>query len=777
MKKRINTNSRAKRMATVGLVTALSASLVACGSVDYAIKRTASGETRDVQAGEEIEVAFKSAAFVENTGFKIVLNTAFLGDAKEVFVIKDGEGNVVPILDAKVVLNTNVTFTVDNKKIDIMGKYTITYGEVTVDVRMPCQYSKKTFEEAYTYTGNDLGTTYSKEKTAFRVWAPTATEVKVNLYKSGTAGTDDFIETITMTADVNGTWIAEKAGDLNGVYYTYSVTVSGVVTEACDPYARTTGVNGDRAMIIDLDSTNPEGWENDKNPNPSGNITEAVIYEMHIRDMTVDSSSGITNKGKYIGLTETGTKTSSGFSTGLDYIKDLGVNYVHILPMYDFGSVDETKLDTEQYNWGYDPVNYNVPEGSYSTDPYNGEVRVKELKQMVKSFHDNGISVIMDVVYNHVYDPQKFCFNQIVPEYFSRVSETGVFSDGSQCGNDVATERAMVRKYIVDSVLYWAEEYHVDGFRFDLAGIIDIDTMNAIIETVHAVRPDVIFYGEGWEMKTTPTKGVQLVTTGNSLKVPGFSYFSEYFRDNIRGKNDNSDAGKGFINGKPEIMSSNIKSMLMGMSSWSIQPYKTVNYAVCHDNNTLHDKIALAMPSTTIEDRIARTKLSAGIVLMSQGVPFIMSGEELLRSKVNEDGSYNYNSYNAGDKINSIKYDDIEKDGYRELYDYYKGLIEFRRAHKALCMMTYDEVSQNITMSTDTKDGVVAYHINGGANGDSSNGIFIIVNGLDSEQTINLPAGNWSIHINDEKAGTTSLGTASGTVTVKGVSIMVLVLE
>ncbi|MDE7259733.1 MAG: type I pullulanase, partial [Lachnospiraceae bacterium] len=352
---------------------------------------------------------------------------------------------------------------------------------------MPSVYSSKEFEGQFTYEGNDLGATWSKAKTTFKVWAPTAEEVKVNLYTSGTKGTNDLIESIDMTKGEKGVWTAVKTGDLNGTYYTYMAVQEGVSTEACDPYARTTGVNGDRAMVIDLDSTDPAGWANDSGPNQGMSYNDSVIYELHVRDFSIDESSGISDKhkGKFLGLTEKGTTNGNGETTGLDYLVDLGVTHIHLLPSYDYGSVDETKLNTPQYNWGYDPVNYNVPEGSYSTNPYNGETRVKEMKQMIKTLHDNDINVIMDVVYNHVYDADEFCFNQLVPQYFSRTNADGSYSNASGCGNDTASERAMVRKYIVDSVNYWADEYHIDGFRFDLVGLLDTETINEVVNTVH----------------------------------------------------------------------------------------------------------------------------------------------------------------------------------------------------------------------------------------------------------------------------------------------------
>ena len=377
-------------------------------------------------------------------------------------------------------------------------------------------FSSAEFEAKYTYTGNDLGAVWTPSETKFRLWAPTADAAQVNLFRSGDALVNDRLKDIPMKRAENGTWVATVPGNLNGIYYTFMVRMGTKIAEACDPYARTTGVNGDRAMVIDLSATNPEGWDQDKDPNADINFTDSFIYELHVRDLSIHPSSGIKNKGKFLGVIETGTKTLSGIPTGLDHIKSLGITHLHLLPVYDYGSVDERHLEKPQFNWGYDPVNFNVPEGSYSTDPFNGAVRVKEMKQMVKGLHDNGISVIMDVVYNHVYDAGTFCFNKLVPMYFSRVNH-GVISNGSGCGNDTATERSMVRKYIVDSVCYWADEYHIDGFRFDLVGLMDVQTINEIVTEVHKRHPNVVFYGEGWSMKTDLTKDVPLATDRKSV--------------------------------------------------------------------------------------------------------------------------------------------------------------------------------------------------------------------------------------------------------------------
>ena len=634
------------------------------------------------------------------------------------------------------------------------------------------EYSTEEFEAAYTYEGSDLGTVWTKEKTTFRVWAPTADAVKVNLYESGTAGTDDLLEQLEMTADVNGTWVADKEGDLNGVYYTYLVSVDGKENEACDPYARTTGVNGQRAMVLDLDSTDPEGWEEDVDPHYGNNVTDAVIYELHVRDLSSDVRSGITNTGKFLGLIEGGTVNSQGIPTGLDHMKALGITHLHLLPSYDYASVDETDPDAP-FNWGYDPVNYNVPEGSYSTDPYHGEVRVKEMKQMIKGLHDNGISVVLDVVYNHVSNAETFCFNQIVPGYFSRISDSGVYSNGSYCGNDTASERAMVKKYIVDSVKYWADEYHMDGFRFDLVGLIDTETINACVEEVHKTHPNVIFYGEGWTMSTQLTKeGVTLTTQPNSTQVPGFAFFSDTIRDALRGPVSNN-RENAYLAGKGGYTSI-IRDAFMGKATWCKSPTQTVNYASCHDNMTLYDRLTLSCPDNTVEERIRMNNLAAAIYMTSQGIPFIHAGEEMLRSKPTWDGGFDDNSYKSSDKVNSIKWDNLNDPVYQDVVDYYSGLIAFRKAHPALRMTSAEEVAAHITPLPGLDFNVVACHIGPGANGEAGE-LVVIFNPRSSETAVTLPEGTWTVYVNGDDAGTTPLGTAETEVTVEPISAMVLV--
>jgi len=729
----------------------------------------------EIVLGDDVESGIKltSVSYKEGMDYVGVQLTASIGDGKDAFAINGPDGSV-PITSVTAMGSYyNVKF---EKPLDLFSAYTLIYDGAEYKISMPNVYSTDSFEAEYTYEGDDLGAVWTADKTTFRVWAPTAKTVKVNLYRSGTPGSDDLMESIDMTPAENGTWVAEKNGDLNGTYYTYSVTVGSTTNEACDPYARATGVNGQRAMVIDLDSTDPAGWENDTDPHAGINITDAVIYELHVRDLSIDDSSGIRNKGKYLGLIETGTTNSQGIPTGLDHIKELGITHLHLLPVYDYGSVDESKLDTPQFNWGYDPVNYNVPEGSYSTDPYNGAVRVREFKQMVQGLHDNGISVVMDVVYNHVHSAGDFCFNKIVPGYFSRINENGSYSNGSGCGNDTASERAMVRKYIVDSVVYWVEEYHIDGFRFDLVGLIDTVTINEIIEEVHKTHPNVIFYGEGWTMTTNVTKdGYTMTTQLNSTETPEFAFFSDTIRDALKGSVFN-DYEKGYVSGAA-TQAAKIQRCFQGNADWCDSPSQSVNYASCHDNLSLFDKLATSNAADTLEDRIKMNNLAAAIYMTSQGIPFMQAGEEMLRSKPLADGTFDHNSYSSPDSVNSIKWDNLNDETYMAVFNYYKGLIAFRKAHPALRMMTAEDVKANIIGIPGLDTNVVAFHIAGGANGDDSYGIFVIFNPNKEQTTVTLPDGLWNIYITGKEAGTTILGTASGSIAVAPISAMVLVLD
>ena len=741
------------------------------GAVDIYVESGVEGYTKEYGEDAVVGTKVKKARYDGEGSVEVTMTGKIEGDTDSAFSVKGLEGTVA--IDSVEAGKDNTYQVKLAEPLEDAKSYTIIFEGNEYKIIMPNIYSTDAFEEKYTYTGDDLGATWTKEKTTFRVWAPTADAVKVNLYESGTPDTDDLVEQITMEQDVNGTWVASKEGDLNGVYYTYLVTVNGAENEACDPYARTTGVNGKRAMVIDLSSTNPEGWDEDTDPHAGNNITDDVIYELHIRDLAMDENSGIKNAGKFLGLTETGTTTPNGTPTGIDHIKDLGITHIHLLPVYDYASVDETALDEPQFNWGYDPENYNVPEGSYSTDPYHGEVRVKEMKQMVKSLHDNDLSVIMDVVYNHVYNAGTFNFNLIVPDYFSRVDENGTYSNGSGCGNDTASERSMVRKYIVDSVCYWADEYHIDGFRFDLVGLLDTDTINEIVEEVHKDHPNVIFYGEGWELDTTTTKDCTLATQKNSEETPDFAYFSDTIRDLLKGHVfDTSTIG--YVSGETGD-EEEVEKCFMGASDWCKSPTQTINYISCHDNMTLIDRITRSTTGTSREDRVKMNNLAAAIYLTAEGTPLMQAGEEFLRTKKNASGGFEENSYASSDSVNSLKWATLEEEEYQNVYQYYKGLIAFRKDHPVLRLTDAKDVAAHVTPVEGLDANVTAFDITGGVNGETADNMYVIFNPNQEETKVTLPDGTWSVYINGEKAGTESLGEVSGEATVDPISALVLI--
>ena len=704
-------------------------------------------------------------------------------ESLDIFKIVDEDGNEYKIMNLFSDAGTASEFNINlEEPLDLTKTYKIVsteYGDK--DITYGDVYNTEEFVDTFYYDGDDLGATYTKDKTTFKVWSPFATEIKLNLYKEGLDG--EAYDVIDMTKGDKGVWSAEVTGDLNGVYYTYTVTNAGETAEVVDLYARTTGANGQRGMVIDLDSTDPDGWDKDMRPKLL-KATDSIIYEMHVRDFTIDESSGVTNKGKYLGLTEKGTVNSSGASTALDHIIDLGVTHVQLMPVFDYSpnSVDETKLDTAQFNWGYDPYNYNVPEGSYSTDPFNGEVRVNEFKQMVQSFHDNDNRVIMDVVYNHTSESANSWMNLTVPGYYYRMNEDGSFSNGSGCGNEIASERAMVRKYIVDSVVYWVEEYHIDGFRFDLMGLIDIETMQAVREAIDEIDPTILVYGEGWTGGSSLLNAYDAALKKNTSRFEGqVGAFSDDIRDGLKGSVFSS-TDTGFATGKlgqEERIKSGVvaatkysdidwaKTYTDICSPWAASPLQVINYSSCHDNMTLWDKICTSNADDTEEDRIKMNLLCASVVYTSQGIPFMLSGEEILRSK---DGDSN--SYKSSDEVNGIKWDDTNT----EVYEYYKGLIEFRKNHAALRMTSAEDIEQYLEFIDEVPSQVVAYTIDGAANGEVADKLLIIYNANKESVELNIPDGEWKVCIKDSKAGTDVIETVSGgKVTVGPISCMALV--
>lgn len=637
-----------------------------------------------------------------------------------------------------------------------------------------------------TYSGRDLGANYSKASTTFKVWAPSASRVTLKMYKTGS---DDetgagVIGTKDMSKDSStGVWSVTVSGDLNGVYYTYLVTVDGKTNETQDVYSTATGVNGNRSMVVDLDSTDPQGWSEDKHV-LYDEQTDANIWEVQIRDFSISDTSGVSDayQGKFLAFTQGGTKVngSGDVSTCVDYLVKQGVKYVHLNPVYDYGSVDETKLDKPQYNWGYDPVNYNVPDGSYSTDPYNGEVRIKEFKQMVQALHDRGIGVIMDVVYNHTYSTSS-CFEKTVPGYYYRMSGS-TFLNGSGCGNVTASDKTMFRKYMIDSVMYWAQEYHIDGFRFDLMGCHDVTTMNQIRSNLDKLDKRILMYGEPW-MADWNGNGIaqsSACITANAGSVSErVAMFSDKIRNALKGGTD--DATTGYIQGSTTV-TGDIEAGMMGGASttfgkWSRQPSQCVTYNSAHDNLTLWDKIMKSNGSTDYDGTnstfLAQNKLSVAIVLTSQGIPFYLAGEEFARTKYGD-----HNSYNASDSVNKIDWSRISK--YQNLVDYYRGLMLIRDCYSPFSDGT--TTSGNSTYFV-TNGSAIGYTIqNKTANAANEWGtVAVLTNNTSSAKSITLKGQStlptsWVVVANGNKAGLESLGTVSGsTVSVPARTAMILV--
>ena len=629
----------------------------------------------------------------------------------------------------------------------------------------------KEFEKLYNY-GGELGVVYSKGKSKFILWAPTAEKVDLVLY-----GDDGYnykckpVETYNMNKSINGTWIVEINKDLNGQYYNYLVTIDGNVNEVVDPYAKAVGVNGKRGMVIDLESTNPKGWRQDKKPELKS-PTDSIIYEAHVRDLTIDESSGVSAelKGKFKGLTESDSHISgTNIKTVVNHIKDMGFTHIHLLPSFDYGSVDETKLDEPQFNWGYDPVNYNVPEGSYSTNPYLGDVRIREFKEMVMALHESGIRVIMDVVYNHTFNLDS-CLNKAVPKYYYRQDKNGNYSDASACGNETASDRYMFRRYMIDSVVYWAKEYHIDGFRFDLMGIHDIETMKIIREELNKIDPSIIVYGEGWMGGPSPLKEEDAALKKNTYKFGELQIaaFSDDCRDGVKGHVFYEEEA-GFANGK-DGLEETIKFAVVASTPhkqvdksnivysdefWANEPYQTVTYASAHDNYTLWDKLQIVSPEASKEDLIKINKLIAGIILTSQGISFIHAGEEMARTKIDADGKLVENSFSSSDKVNKIYWD--RKIEYKDLVEYYKGLISLRKEYKAFRMNSNQEIQKNIHFLEKGKDfeadNLVAYIIDSKNIDNKCSKIAVIINANEIEEKVKLNEKNWGVFVDDKKSG------------------------
>lgn len=641
---------------------------------------------------------------------------------------------------------------------------------VTAATVVSCTPAKNEYASYELYpvrTGSLTEMEYTPANTKFSLWAPTADEVRLMLFEVGEGG--HAYETVSMTLGEEGTWTANVDKDLLGKFYTFNVKVDGKwLGDTPGINAKAVGVNGKRAAIIDLSATDPEGWSADVRP-ALKSPADIVLYEMHHRDFSIDPASGIKNKGKYLALTERGTVNPDKLSTGIDHLVELGVTHVHLLPSYDYASVDETKLSDNKYNWGYDPQNYNVPDGSYSTDPYNPAARIKEFKQMVQALHKAGIRVVLDVVYNHTFNTSDSNFERTVPGYFYRQKADGTWANGSGCGNETASDRPMMRKYMIESVLHWIDEYHIDGFRFDLMGIHDIETMNEIRKAVDKVDPTIYIYGEGWAAEAPQYPADSLAMKANVHEMPGIAAFSDELRDGLRGPFSDNHKGA-FLAGLPGNEES-IKFGIVGAiqhpqinydlvnyskSPWALQPTQMISYVSCHDDMCLVDRLKSSVPELTPALLARLDKLAQTVVFTSQGVPFIQAGEEVMRDKKGV-----HNSYESPDSINVIDWKRKTTNG--DVFTYYKRLIDLRKSHPAFRMGDAEMVRKHLEFLPVEESNLVAFRLKDNANGDKWKDIIVAYNSRNEVAKLTVPQGKYTIVCRDGNIDSRGLGTVHGT--------------
>lgn len=630
------------------------------------------------------------------------------------------------------------------------------------------------------YAGSDLGVFWSPEKSTVKIWSPTAQQVELRLYKDGVSG--EYFHKTNLQPAGNGVWGTSLKGDYEGKFYTLRINDGDWLDEVPDIYARCVGLNGKRGMIYNPQKTNPENWNSDKGPELQS-FTDAIIYETHVRDFSIAENSGIKNHGKFLGFTEENTKSKSGVATGISHLKELGITHVHLLPVSDFFTVNEDQPN-ERYNWGYDPEHFNALEGSYATNPFDGIVRMLEFKKLVKALHDNGIGVVLDVVYNHTYYAKESVFNQTVPGYFYRQKPDGSFANASGCGNEIASERSMVRKYITDSLKYWAAEYHIDGFRFDLMGIYDMDTMRTIRDELNQIKPGILLYGEGWAADQSPIPENLRAVKHNISQLPGIAAFNDDFRDALKGGHGDKKS-KGFVSGlelreeavkfgviaatgHPQIVYDYVET---SKHAWAAEPSQCINYVSCHDNYTLFDKLKMSVPKATDAELRKMVKLAGALILTSQGIPFLHAGIEFCRTK-NGDG----NSYKSPDSVNQLDWDRKEK--YADVFEYYKKLIQLRKNHPAFRMRTSADISNHLNFCTQYQLGVVSYCIQGNEAGNLWKKIILVFNGKNQEAVTALPEGDFKIVAKGTEIDETGIGEpVADEVKVEGISMMILVEE
>lgn len=602
-----------------------------------------------------------------------------------------------------------------------------------------------------------LGAIYSKEKTTFTLFSPVADSVFVIFYDKGNDSAEKGrLEMMRGEGELRSIFSATAEGNLDGVYYTYEVHTSDGTFSSHDPYARACGVNGHRSMVIDLSKTDPDGFADEDRPKLADPMS-MVITEVSVADVSAGASAHSGYPGKFKAFTEDKT---------LSYFKDMGVTHLQLMPSYDFASIDESDSLKEQYNWGYDPYNYNVPEGSYSTDPFNGAVRVREYKEMVHSIHEAGLGVIMDVVYNHTFNVHDSCFYKTAGNYFYRMLDAAKYSDASACGNEIASEKPMVRKYIIDSLCYWASEYHIDGFRFDLMGVLDIETLNEARKALLKINPDIIMYGEGWTGGESTLPESECGMKINAPRTPGIGMFSDDIRDAVKGHVFYMDE-LGFVNGAAD-RGEELKQAVT-CAKWAKSPMQSINYLSCHDNYTLWDRFIISNSHESEEMRIRMNKLAAAILFTAQGIPFFLHGEEFARTKISEaDGAPVENSYCSPLSVNAIDYDRAEQ--FSDLKAYYKGLIALRRAHKSFYLDTVDEIKKSVHFMDDMPDGVVAYTID-----NDTEKVFVAYNAGKNKITIKLADALWEVLADESSAGDKALYTIKDQAIIPGVSCLVAV--
>ena len=665
-----------------------------------------------------------------------------------------------------------------------MTMLTLAAAPVAIEAQnVVTQTQMEKFSTYPTYDGDDLELAIDRNGYHFCLWSPMADSARVNIYKHGQGR--NLITTFLLDKDeATGTWRATSTDNLMNRFYTFQIKIGDRwFDETPGVWAKAVGVNGKRAAIIDFAKTNPEGWGDDRGPQVQS-ITDAVIYEMHHRDFSMHPNSGIVNKGKFVAMLEEGTLSLNDQPTGIDHLKELGITHVHILPSFDYMSVDETQLPSNIYNWGYDPINYNVPDGSYSTNPADPYCRIREMKEMIMALHEAGIGVIMDVVYNHTGITEGSNFELTAPGYYYRQRPDGTYSDASACGNETASDRPQMRNFIVNSVKYWVREYHIDGFRFDLMAIHDTVTMNQAAAAIKEINPSAFIYGEGWMAGSSPLPIEQQALKVNVAKMTGIAVFSDDIRDAVKGHYSN-EGDRGFASGKP----GNEETVKIGIvastahpqvdyskgnnakAPYATSPQQIINYVSCHDDLCLTDKLDISMQGSTEDERINTAKLAQTIVFTSQGTPFMFAGEEIFRSKQRV-----HNSFRSPDSINAIDWNQKEK--YRDLFDYYRNLIAMRKAHPAFRLRTADEVARHIKFDETKSDNLISYSITGNAGGDTWKEIKLVFNGANEAQTVNIKKGDWTIVAQDGRIDMNGLGTTcGGSITLPPHTALILATE